>query len=210
KTTDLNVLETFDPKVPDAYKDSSFVLLANLDPEIQLKALSQFTKPRFVVLDTMNYWIEHTPKKLLDVVQKVDMVIINDAEIREFMDIPNVISAAKKLQTQGVKHVIVKKGEHGAILFSHDSIFYAPSYPLETVLDPTGAGDSFAGGFLGYLDSTDMTLENMRKAVIVGSTLASFNVENFAHEGTIRLEEDTIRKRFDHFVDISCFEPIKW
>ncbi|MFH1683554.1 MAG: PfkB family carbohydrate kinase [Candidatus Margulisiibacteriota bacterium] len=209
KDTRLNVYSLFDPKIPDKLKDSEYVFLANLDPELQLKVLSQIKKPKLVAMDTMNFWINNKREALKEVIKGVDVVLMNDGEARQFMETPNIPIAAKKLLKLGAKSVIIKKGEHGALLFSDGTHFSAPSYPQDMLRDPTGAGDSFAGGFIGYLAKTDDISEaNIRRAIIVGSVMASFNVEDFSLDRMKRLKHKEIADRFDEFRRFSEFEAL--
>jgi sugar/nucleoside kinase (ribokinase family) len=205
--TELNVFADFDPVIPESFKKSSFLCLGNINPEIQKKVLSQLVQPKLVVADTMNFWIEGKYEALLDVLKYIDVLIINDSEARELSREANLIKAARKIQTLGPKNLIIKKGEHGAILFAKDGIFSAPAYPLESIFDPTGAGDSFAGGFTGYLAKTDdISYENMKRAVIYGSALASFCVEKFSLDGIRELSHLEIKDRFNDFRRFSAFE----
>ncbi|WP_303839558.1 PfkB family carbohydrate kinase [Apibacter mensalis] len=186
--TELNVLENFEPKIPESQKNSEIVMLGNLHPAIQLSVLEQMTdKPKLVILDTMDFWMNTAWDSLLQIISKVDVLTVNDAEARQLSGEFSLVKAAKKIQSMGPKVVIIKKGEHGALLFNENKIFFAPALPLEDVFDPTGAGDTFAGGFAGYITQTaDLSYENMKKAIIVGSALASFTVEKF---GTEKLQE---------------------
>ena len=179
--THLNVFETFNPVLPDHYKDIDIVFLANIDPVIQLEVLKQVNKPRVVACDTMNFWIESKPEELKNLLGHVDILMINDAETRELAGEPIIVKAARKIMELGPKMLIVKRGEYVALMFSKEGIFYAPSYPLEEVFDPTGAGDTFAGGFMGYVASHDIeNINDYKRAVIYGSVLASFTVEDFS------------------------------
>lgn len=205
-TTELNAFASFDPVIPDSYRKSSYVCLGNIDPELQVKVLRQIEKPRLVVADTMNFWIENKNEKLMEMLKLIDVFIINDSEARELSREPNLIKAARKIQGFGPNTVVIKKGEHGALLFNSDELFIAPAYPLESIYDPTGAGDSFAGGFIGYLAKTDdVSYENMRQAVIYGSTIASFSVEKFSIDGIRDLTHIEIRDRFNEFRNFSAF-----
>ena len=204
--TKLNVLASFDPKVPDAYRNAKYVFLANTDPEIQMKTLKQMHKPRLVMMDTMNFWIESKKEALKRMIEQVDVIVTNDAEARQFFDTPNLISAGRSFLNMGPKAVIIKKGEHGAILFTENSCFSAPAYPLEKLVDPTGAGDSFAGGFIGWLAKTDdISPRNMRKAVIFGSAIASFDTEDFSLNKLKTITKDDIFSRYMMFQDIASF-----
>ncbi len=205
--TDLNVFEKFDPVIPPKARKSSFVLLGNIMPSLQLKVLNQLEKPKLVVCDTMNLWIETTYDDLIKVLKQVDVLIINDSEARQLAQEPNLIKAAKVIRGMGPEFLIIKKGEHGALLFDENAVFSAPAYPLENIYDPTGAGDSFAGGFIGYLHQTrDLSFDNMRRAVIYGSTMASFCVEQFSTRGLEYLDKLQIHDRFLEFRELSRFD----
>ena len=206
--TELNVLADFNPIVPDNYKDSDVVMLGNLHPIVQIGVLDQMTKkPKLVVLDTMNFWMDTALDELHEVIKRVDVITINDEEARQLTGEYSLVVAARKIHEMGPKYVVIKKGEHGALLFHDDNVFYAPALPLEEVFDPTGAGDTFAGGFAGYLASTgDISFENMKNAVIYGSTLASFCVEKFGTERMLTLTEDEINKRLQQFNNLTQFE----
>lgn len=204
--TDLNVFKNFDPKIPSGFKSSSYVVLGNIDPVLQLRVLNQINKPRLVVGDTMNYWIETKPKELMKTMKFMNAIIVNDSEARLLTHEPNLIKAAKKIIKMGPKIIIIKKGEHGAMLVTDDTIFSAPAYPLETIFDPTGAGDAFAGGFIGWIARTDdLSTENLKRAVVYGSTLASFCVEKFSVDSLRDLSYLKIRDRFHSFMDLSRF-----
>ncbi|MFH1825977.1 MAG: PfkB family carbohydrate kinase [bacterium] len=210
RDTQLNVLLNFEPKLSPELAQAEYVFLANLDPDLQLKILDQLKKPKMVAMDTMNFWIESKREALKEVIKRVDLVLMNEGEIRQFMATPNIPQAAAKLLKFGCKAVIVKKGEHGALLFTAKDHFSAPSYPQEVLRDPTGAGDSFAGGFMGYLAKTDdLSDQNIRRAIIVGSTMASFNVEDFSLDRMKRLERSEIQARFDDFRRFSKFEALQ-
>lgn len=206
--TELNVLADFNPIVPDNYKDSDVVMLGNLHPIVQIGVLDQMTKkPKLVVLDTMNFWMDTALDQLHEVIKRVDVITINDEEARQLTGEYSLVVAARKIHEMGPKYVVIKKGEHGALLFHNDNVFYAPALPLEEVFDPTGAGDTFAGGFAGYLASTgDVSFENMKNAVIYGSTLASFCVEKFGTERMLTLTEDEVNKRLQQFKNLTQFE----
>lgn len=196
--TKLNVLTQFDPEVPKELQDASYVFLANIDPALQLKVIGQLKKPKLLIADTMNFWIESKREVLHEVIKNVDFMIMNDAEIRQFMETPNIPVAARRLIGLGCKGVIVKKGEHGALVFTKTGHFSAPSFPQELLRDPTGAGDSFGGAFIGYLAKTDdLSDENIRRAVIIGSVMASFNIEDFSLERMKRLKKKEIGERFE-------------
>ena len=206
--THLNVLESFNPIVPEEHKDSKFLMLGNLMPSTQKRVLDQMKKrPKLVVLDTMNFWMDHFLDDLLRSLKEVDVLTINDEEARQLSGEYSLVKASKKILSMGPKYVIIKKGEHGALLFNKEEVFFAPAIPLEEVLDPTGAGDSFAGGFVGYLEKTnDISFENMKRAVIYGSVMASFCVEKF---GTQKLEEITdidVKERVREFIDLVKFD----
>lgn len=204
--TKLNVLATFDPKLPDAYRQSKFLFLANTDPEIQMKVYRQMKKPRFVMMDTMNFWIENKKEALTKMIEKVDAIVLNDAEARQYWDSPNLVHAGRSFLEMGPKAVIIKKGEHGALMFTDGACFSAPAYPLEKLVDPTGAGDSFAGGFIGWLARTeDTSPRNMRKAVIFGSAIASFDTEGFSLDRLKKITRDDIFNRYMMFQDIVSF-----
>ncbi|MBN1301997.1 MAG: bifunctional hydroxymethylpyrimidine kinase/phosphomethylpyrimidine kinase [Melioribacteraceae bacterium] len=204
--TDLNVFENFKPKIPEKWKKASFIVLGNIMPSLQSLVLDQLEKPRFVLCDTMNLWINNTKEDLLDVMKRVDVLIINDSEARLLTDEPNLIKAARRILQMGPEYLIIKKGEHGALLFGDNSIFSAPAYPLENIFDPTGAGDTFAGGFAGYLHKTqDLSFENLKKAVIYGSTMASFSVEKFSTKALEGLSNLEIHDRFIEFRELSNF-----
>ena len=207
--TDLNVLLEFNPIIPDSYKDSDILLLGNIDPNLQLKVIEQLpVRPKLVVLDTMNFWM--TPAfldKLREVMLKIDVLAINDAEARELSGEYSLVKAAKKILTWGPKYLIIKKGEHGALLFHGNQVFFAPALPLEEVFDPTGAGDTFAGGFCGYLDkSRDISFDNMKRAIIYGSAMASFCVEKFGAERIRTLTHKEIENRVKDFIDLVQFD----
>lgn len=205
--TQLNVLLEFDPKVPEAQKDVRFVCLGNLDPAIQLSVLDQVNAPLFTICDTMNFWIENTPEKLRETLGRVDCLIINDSEARELADDPSLIRSARKIREMGPKTLVIKKGEHGALLFVEDDVFSAPAWPLEEVFDPTGAGDTFAGGFVGYLARHGrVTPQTLRGAVVYGSALASFCVEEFSVKALLDLNEEQINERVKAFRNLSYFE----
>ena len=206
--TELNVLADFQPVVPEEYKDAKVVMLGNLHPQTQISVLDQMNKkPELVVLDTMNFWMDNALEDLYEVLKRIDVITINDEEARQLTGEYSLVVAARKIHEMGPKYVVIKKGEHGALLFNDDNVFYAPALPLEEVFDPTGAGDTFAGGFTGYLAKTDdFSFENLKKAVIYGSTLASFCVEKF---GTIRMEDlssSEVHLRLQQFKALTQFE----
>jgi sugar/nucleoside kinase (ribokinase family) len=207
--TELNVFANFDPIVPDSFKKSTFVCLGNINPELQKKVLFQLEKPKLIVADTMNFWIESKYDELIDMLGHVHVLIINDSEARELSHEANLFRAAKKIQSFGPQTLIIKKGEHGALLFHDNDIFMAPAYPLESIYDPTGAGDSFAGGFIGYLAKTeDLSYENMKRAIIFGSTIASFSVEKFSLDRIKDLTPLEIKDRFNDFKRFADFSTI--
>jgi len=206
-STDLNVFEKFDPKIPEKYRKSRVVCLGNIDPVLQRRVLDQMEKPRVVVCDTMNYWIERKNAELKETLKLINVLILNDSEARLLAGEPNLIKAGRVIRQMGPNVVIIKKGEHGALLLTDQIVFSAPAYPMENIFDPTGAGDSFAGGFVGWLARTDdMSEENLKRAVIYGSTLASFCVEKFGVEGLAELTYLHIQDRFREFRELSRFD----
>ena len=207
--TDLNVLLEFNPVVPDTYQGSDILLLGNIDPNLQLNVINQLTKrPKLIVLDTMNFWMtDGFINKLLEVISKVDVLTVNDSEARQLTNEYSLVKAAKKILKMGPKYLVIKKGEHGALLFHENQVFFAPALPLEDVFDPTGAGDTFAGGFCGYLDkSRDISFENMKRAIIYGSAMASFCVEKFGAERIRDLSHREIEERVKDFIDLVQFD----
>ncbi len=206
--TDLNVLADFDPKVPDSYQDCDFLMLGNLVPAIQQKVIEQFIKrPKLIVLDTMNFWIETAWEDLKKVFTMVDVLLVNDSEARQISGEYSLVKAAKKILKMGPKFLVVKKGEHGALLFNDNNVFFAPALPLEEVFDPTGAGDTFAGGFIGHLAKTqDVSFENMKTAIIVGSAMASFCVEKFGPQRLKEISKTDIEERIREFVQLISFD----
>ncbi|MBI5560872.1 MAG: sugar kinase [Deltaproteobacteria bacterium] len=207
--TQMNVFSDFKPMIPEDYREAPFVFLANIDPELQMEVLTQVRKPRLVACDTMNFWIEGKPGFLRKLLKKVELLVINEAEVRELAGEPGLVKAAKKVLEYGPKTLIVKRGEYGAVMFNGRSIFSAPAYPLEDIFDPTGAGDSFAGGLIGYLANTnDLSDGNIRKAIIFGSVMASFNVEAFSLRRLISLTADDIESRYGEFKRLTHFEDI--
>ena len=206
--TDLNVLADFKPVVPESYKDCEFLLLGNLHPTVQMDVIKQIPiRPKLVVLDTMNFWMDNTLPELMEVLKKIDVIAINDEEARQLSGEYSLVKAAQKIYEMGPKYVIIKKGEHGALLFHEENVFFAPALPLEEVFDPTGAGDTFAGGFIGHLTkSNDISFENMKRAVIAGSNLASFCVEKFGTERMETLEHSEIQKRLLQFKLLTQFD----
>lgn len=205
--TQLNVLADFQPKVPENFKNTDVVMLGNLHPLVQSSVLDQLTsKPKLVVLDTMNFWMDCALPELLDVIKRVDVITINDEEARQLSGEYSLVKAAAKIHTMGPQYVVIKKGEHGALLFQGEDIFFAPALPLEEVFDPTGAGDTFAGGFAGYIAQSDnITFENMKNAIIHGSNLASFCVEKFGTERMLQLDSEEIAKRFEKFKKLTSY-----
>ena len=207
-TTELNVLADFKPVVPESYKDAKVVMLGNLHPLVQLGVIEQMNeKPDLVILDTMNFWMDSALDDLMKIIAKVDVITINDEEARQLTGEYSLVVAAKKIMTMGPEFVVIKKGEHGALLFFEDEMFYAPALPLKEVFDPTGAGDTFAGGFAGYLAKTgDYSFENLKKAIIYGSALASFSVEKFGTERMINLKKEELNERIVLFKNLTQFD----
>lgn len=209
--TELNVLEQFQPKLPEAYKGIEYVFLANIDPTLQRQVISQVRAPKLIACDTMNFWITGQRESLLQTLKQVDVITINESEARLLADEPNLIRAAGKIRAMGPKTVVIKQGEYGALLLYEDHFFSAPGLPLETVVDPTGAGDSFAGGFMGYLaKSGNLTLEGFKQAVILGSVMASFNVEKFSCSRLCEITNADIKERYQQFKRLSHFDEVAW
>lgn len=205
--TDLNVLADFNPKVPEEYKNAEVVMLGNLHPLVQLSVIEQMDAPKLMVLDTMNFWMDNTLDDLMKVIAKVDAVTINDEEARQLSGEYSLVKAAQKIMEMGPKYVVIKKGEHGALLFGNDDVFFAPAMPLREVFDPTGAGDTFAGGFTGYLAKTEnYSFSNMKNAVINGSALASFCVEKFGTERLLELSSKEVYQRLNQFKSLTQFD----
>ncbi len=205
--TQLNVFADFDPHIPAPYRESKYVCLGNIDPELQMKVLDQVSNPELVILDTMNFWIEGKPEKLKKTLERVDIFILNDSEARLLSGDPNLVKSARIIRNMGPKTLIIKKGEHGALLFTDNGIFAAPAYPLESIYDPTGAGDTFAGGFLGHLARAgELNDRELRKAVLYGSAMASFCVEKFGTEKLANLELLEIEDRYQSFLELSKIE----
>ena len=206
--TQLNVLETFDPIVPKEFSNSDFLMLGNLVPSVQQKVLDQMQKrPKLIVLDTMNFWMDNCWDDLIEALKSVDVLTINDEEAQQLSGEHSLVAAAKKISIMGPKHLIIKKGEHGALLFGEGKTFFAPALPLENVYDPTGAGDSFAGGFIGYLSGQDeVSFEKMKTAVIYGSVMASFCVEKFGTQKLTEITKEDVLERAQKFVDLSSFK----
>ncbi|HEX2717309.1 MAG TPA: PfkB family carbohydrate kinase [Gemmatimonadaceae bacterium] len=205
--THLGVFSHFSPKVPEQFRQADYVFLANIDPRLQLDVLGKMRKPKLVACDTMNFWIESRRADLLALLPRVDLITLNDAEARQLTEEFNLVKAARWILARGPKHVVIKKGEHGAFMFTAKRIFFAPAYPLESVFDPTGAGDSFAGGFMGYLaHSGDLSERSLRRAMIYGSALGSFAVEKFSIERLLEVNVDDIDRRVRDFQDLVAFE----
>jgi sugar/nucleoside kinase (ribokinase family) len=206
--TQLNVLEDFEPIVPEEFKDSEFLMLGNLMPSVQKKVLDQMTKrPKLIVLDTMNFWMDLFMDDLKEALKEVDVLTINNEEARQLSGEYSLVKAAKVILAMGPKYLIIKKGEHGALLFNNKEVFFAPALPLEEVFDPTGAGDSFAGGFIGYLAKTNnVSFENMKRAVINGSAMASFCVEKFGTQKLTEINQDDVEARINEFVNLVKFD----
>jgi sugar/nucleoside kinase (ribokinase family) len=214
--TQLNVLTEFRPDLPAAYRAADYLFLANIDPELQMEVLNQVTKPKIVACDTMNFWISSKPEALKKVLERVDFFIINEGEARQLSGEANLVKAARKILSLGAKTLIIKRGEYGVLMFNGPSVFAAPAYPLEEVYDPTGAGDTFAGGFMGYLANTgDTSEEGIRQAIVFGSVMASFNVEDFSLNRMKRLDYREIEERYrgfkamTHFLGLSETEGIR-
>lgn len=206
--TQLNVLETFRPKVPETFRNSDIVIIGNLHPEVQLSVLSQMKKrPKFIILDTMNFWMDNCRESLDKVIAKVDLITINDEEARQLSGEHSLVKAAKKIHKMGVKYVIIKKGEHGTLFFGEGKTFVFPAFPIEQVIDPTGAGDSFAGGISGVLiNSAEINFETIKKGIVYGSVLASFTVEQFGVNLLLKVTEDQLNNRIEQFRKLTSFE----
>jgi sugar/nucleoside kinase (ribokinase family) len=205
--TRLGVFSHFRPKLPDQFKTAEYVFLANIDPRLQLQVLEQVDKPKLVACDTMNFWIESRRGDLMELLKHVDLITLNDGEARQLTEQSNLVKAARWIIDRGPRTVLIKKGEHGAFMFTRDSVFYAPAYPLEAVFDPTGAGDSFAGGFMGYLARTnDLSDANLRRAVVVGSAMGSFVVEAFSISRLLDVTRDDIDRRVADFHRLVSFD----
>jgi len=206
--TDLNVLADFNPRLPESYQDSQFVMLGNLQPAVQLSVINQLrNRPKLIVMDTMNFWMESAMPELETVLEKVDVLLVNDAEARQLSGQYSLVKAARTILSMGPKFLIVKKGEHGALLFHNENVFFAPALPLEDVFDPTGAGDTFAGGFIGHLAKTkDISFDNMKTAIVVGSAMASFCVEKFGPSRLKEITKQDIDKRLRQFRELVNFE----
>ena len=206
--TDLNVLEDFDPKIPEAYQGAEFLMLGNLMPKLQMSVIDQLrVRPKLIVMDTMNFWMDIAMDDLKEVLKKVDVLMVNDGEARQLSEEVSLVKAARKIMDMGPKFLIIKKGEHGALLFHENHVFFAPALPLEEVFDPTGAGDTFAGGFIGYLAKTkDISFENMKTAIIIASAMASFCVEKFGPERMKEITKEDIDERLSQFVQLVNFD----
>jgi sugar/nucleoside kinase (ribokinase family) len=205
--THLGVFSNFSPKIPERFRSAPFVFLGNIDPRLQLDVLTQVATPKLVACDTMNFWIESRRPDLLKLLERVDLITLNDAEARQLTEEFNLVKAARWIMARGPKLVLIKKGEHGAFMFTPSSIFFAPAYPLESVFDPTGAGDSFAGGFMGYIArSGDLSDASLRRAVVHGSAMGSFAVEKFSVDRLIEITPADIRRRVSEFYSLTSFE----
>jgi sugar/nucleoside kinase (ribokinase family) len=207
--TQLNVFAAFQPRLPEPYRGSEFVFLGNIDPDLQRAVLDQVRAPRFVACDTMNFWIASKRDSLLETLKRVDMLFVNDAEVRQLAGESNVVLAARKVLAMGPRAVVVKRGEHGALFFSGDEVFAASAYPLPAVFDPTGAGDSFAGGFMGYLARRGIERDALRRAIVVGGVLASFVVEEFSLDRLRRLTAAEIHARYAEFRQLTHFDGLE-
>jgi len=205
--TDLNVLAQFDPEVPESYQDCQYLMMGNLMPSLQIKVIKQFkNRPKLIVMDTMNFWMDSAWDDLLEALKLIDVIVVNDSEARQLSGEFSLSKAAKKIMTMGPKYVVIKKGEHGALLFGEGKVFSAPALILDEVFDPTGAGDTFAGGFIGHIAKTDdISFDNMKKAIIVGSAMASFVVEKFGTERLKEISQDDIQHRIQQFAELTAF-----
>ena len=207
--THLNVFETFHPELPESYRKAQYVFLANIDPELQLEVLQQVERPKLIACDTMNFWIDSKRDALIRTLGHVDILVINEAEVRQLANEANLVKASRAVLAMGPKTLVVKRGEYGVLVFTEHSIFSAPAYPLEEVFDPTGAGDTFAGGFMGYLAATNnLTDETIRKATVFGSVMASFTVEDFSLNRLRKLGWAEVENRFRHFQALTAFEGL--
>lgn len=207
--TELNVFENFEPDLPAAYRESEFVFLGNIAPALQMKVLAQVQKPKFVAIDTMNFWIESSRDTLIEAISKCNALIINEAELRQLTQSYNIVKAAQMVRSWGPQILVVKRGEYGALLFDHGEVFSLPALPLSEVKDPTGAGDTFAGGFVGYLasqSSFSVSRSALRKAVVYGNVMASFTVEDFGFTNLLQLDKRVVEERFRRFVDLTSFD----
>ena len=209
--TELNVIENFRPRIPDSFRDAEFVFLANIDPELQSHVIDQIEGPATVVLDTMNFWIENKFDALMDAIGKIDMLVINEAELREISKEHNLVKGARKIMAKGPRCIVAKRGEYGVLMANGEEIFLCPAYPLEDVFDPTGAGDTFAGGFMGYLSNVgEVTTETVKQAIIMGSLMASFNVEDFSVNRLKALGYGEIKERYHAFKQCMAFGDIEF
>lgn len=207
--TELNVLQNFNPKLPPSYRDLKYIFLANVDPDLQSRVIDQVKKPELIACDTMNFWIEGKRNALLKTLSRVDILTINEGEARQLADTPNLVKAAKRIRQMGPKTLVIKQGEYGALLFYEDHVFSAPGYPLEDIKDPTGAGDSFAGGFMGYIAKQGcFDLDTIKQAVIMGSVMASYNVEAFSCDRLRAIQPQDISSRFQAFKGLTQFKEI--
>jgi len=207
--THLNVFETFHPQLPESYRKAEYVFLANIDPELELEVLNQVERPKLIACDTMNFWIEGKREALVRTLGHVDILVINEAEVRQLADEANLVKASRAVLAMGPKTLVVKRGEYGVLVFTEHSIFSAPAYPLEEVFDPTGAGDTFAGGFMGYLAATNnLSDETIRKATVFGSVMASFTVEDFSLNRLRKLSWSEVEERFRRFQALTAFEGL--
>lgn len=208
--TELNVLENFDPIIPASYQGTEYLMLGNLTPQIQTLVIDRLeNRPKFIAMDTMNFWMDIAMDDLKVTLSKIDLLIINDEEARQLSGVSSLVKASKIIREMGPKYLIIKKGEHGALLFHGDQVFAAPALPLEEVFDPTGAGDTFAGGFMGYIASTgDLSFDNMKRAIIAGSALASFCVEKFGTEKLLNISQEDMKSRIQEFVKLANFDMV--
>jgi sugar/nucleoside kinase (ribokinase family) len=209
--TELNVLENFDPIIPESYQSVDYLILGNLSPQVQRSVIERLTKrPKLIAMDTMNFWMDIALDELKKTISLVDVLIINDEEARQLSGEYSLMKASKLIRAMGPKYLIIKKGEHGALLFNEDKVFFAPALPLEDVFDPTGAGDTFAGGFIGYIASTDdISFDNMKRAIINGSAMASFCVEKFGTEKLLTITKQDVENRIEQFVALANFDMIQ-
>jgi sugar/nucleoside kinase (ribokinase family) len=209
--TELNVLENFDPIIPESYQGAEYLILGNLSPQVQRSVIERLTKrPKLIAMDTMNFWMDIAMDELKKTIQLVDLLIINDEEARQLSGEYSLAKASKVIRAMGPKYLIIKKGEHGALLFNEEKVFFAPALPLEEVFDPTGAGDTFAGGFIGYLASTDdISFDNMKRAIINGSAMASFCVEKFGTEKLLNITKQDVENRIEQFVALANFDIVQ-
>ena len=209
--TELNVLENFDPIIPESYQGTEYLILGNLSPQVQRSVIERLAKrPKLIAMDTMNFWMDIAMDELKKTIKLVDVLIINDEEARQLSGEYSLAKASKVIRAMGPKYLIIKKGEHGALLFNEDKVFFAPALPLEEVFDPTGAGDTFAGGFIGYLASTDdISFDNMKRAIINGSAMASFCVEKFGTEKLLSITKQDVENRIEQFVALANFDIVQ-